>query len=202
MTTPTPGASAPLVFHSTQFDIVDHNGQPWLRLPQIEGALGYANSGKALSELYRRNAAEFTPSMTAVVKLPDLHPQNEGAGQLRETRIFSLRGAHLLGMFARTQVDLLAASRGRIPSVTAVERGRERLVQRGLLEDAVKDWWRIKVPAMRAALETTEECISLAVHGLISPYLTRLDQILSLNPAPLPDVLNQFRLKGPSSPEL
>lgn len=94
--------------------------------------------------------------------------------------------------------DLVAASRGRIPSVTAVERGRERLIQRGFLEEAAKDWWRIRVPAVRGALDIAEECSGLAVHALIAPYLARLDQLISLNPAPLHDVLEQFRLKGPS----
>lgn len=84
-----------LAFHATTFDIVDHGGQPWLRLPQIEGALGYQNKGRALATLYDRNAAEFTSSMTALVRLPT-------AGGVQEVRIFSLRGAHLLGMFART----------------------------------------------------------------------------------------------------
>lgn len=52
--------------------------------------------------------------MTALVKLPDLRlqaasagtdlsPQIEVAGQRREVRIFSLRGAHLLGMLANTE---------------------------------------------------------------------------------------------------
>lgn len=93
----TPGASAPLVFHSTQFDIVDRNGLPWLRGLQVASALGYKNPAADIQNLYTRNADEFTPSMTAVVKLPS-------AGGEQETRIFSLRGAHLLGMFARTPV--------------------------------------------------------------------------------------------------
>lgn len=83
-----------LTFQSTQFDIADHNGQPWLRLPQIGVALGYANQYHA-QKLYQKHAAEFTDSMTAVVRLPT-------AGGEQEVRIFSLRGAHLLGMFART----------------------------------------------------------------------------------------------------
>lgn len=114
-------AVATLSFQSTTFDIVDRNGQPWLRLPQIGAALGYAR-GHKVQQVYERNAAEFTDSMTAVVKLPDLVPQSADAGmtavlkradllpqsgatgQMREVRIFSLRGAHLLGMFARTKV--------------------------------------------------------------------------------------------------
>lgn len=89
------GAMA-LSFHNTRFDLVDHStGQPWLRSRQIAGALGYAQPD-AITDLYNSNAAEFTPSMTDLVKLPT-------AGGTQEVRIFSLRGAHLLGMFARTE---------------------------------------------------------------------------------------------------
>jgi phage anti-repressor protein len=97
---PTP---ADLQFGDTHFNIADRNGQVWLRLSEIEEALGYANKGKGLSTIFHRNSSEFTESMTALVKLPDLHPRNEGAGQIREIRVFSLRGAHLLAIFARTE---------------------------------------------------------------------------------------------------
>lgn len=90
-----------LVFDDTVFTVVDRDGQPWLRGPEIATALGYTRATR-ISELYTRNADEFDACMTAVVKLPDLHPQSAGAGQMRETRIFSLRGAYLLGMFAST----------------------------------------------------------------------------------------------------
>ena len=86
-----------LQFQNTRFDVVDRNNRPWLRLPQIEGALGYANKGKGLSNLYQKHADEFTDSMTAVIKLPT-------AGGMQDARIFSLRGAHLLAMLSRTDV--------------------------------------------------------------------------------------------------
>ena len=90
-----------LVFDDTVFTVVDRDGQPWLRGPEIATALGSTRATR-ISELYTRNADEFDACMTAVVKLPDLHPQSAGAGQMREVRIFSLRGAYLLGMFAST----------------------------------------------------------------------------------------------------
>lgn len=88
---------AALTFQNTQFDIIDRDGQPWLRLPQIEGALGYANKGKALSNIYTRNADEFTDSMTALIEL-----DTEGGKQ--QVRVFSLRGCHLLAMLSRTKI--------------------------------------------------------------------------------------------------
>jgi hypothetical protein len=91
------GTSAPaLSFHSTHFDIVDRDGQPWLRYLQIGDALGYKRP-HLINKVYQAHAAEFTDSMTALVKLPT-------AGGEQEIRIFSLRGSHLLGMFARTAI--------------------------------------------------------------------------------------------------
>lgn len=90
----TSGASA-LAFQSTTFDAVMRDGKPWLRGYQIGSALEYVQPDAAIAKLYDRNKEEFTDHMTAVVKL-------ETAGGAQDTRIFSLRGAHLLAMFART----------------------------------------------------------------------------------------------------
>lgn len=85
-----------LTFQETTFDLVEHDSaQLWLRSRQIAGALGYAQPD-SITDLYNSNATEFTDSMTALVRLPT-------AGGAQEVRIFSLRGAHLLGMFARTE---------------------------------------------------------------------------------------------------
>lgn len=59
--------------------------------------MGYAKGGISIAKLYEAHADEFTDAMTAVVTLP-----TEGGPQ--ETRIFSLRGCHLLAMFARTPI--------------------------------------------------------------------------------------------------
>lgn len=100
-------ASAPaLTFQTTTFSPVVRDGQPWLRAAEIAAALGYANAD-AVGKLYQRNSAEFTDAMTLTV---DLTVKGFGNGESeKQTRIFSLRGAHLLGMFART--DRAAAFR-------------------------------------------------------------------------------------------
>lgn len=90
-----------LTFRDTQFDITDRNGQPWLQAAQIANALGYARED-SISRIYSRNADEFTECMTQTVKLT---VKGFGNGNSeKEVRIFSLRGAHLLAMFARTEV--------------------------------------------------------------------------------------------------
>lgn len=88
--------SQALCFNDVQFDVIPQNSQPWVRGSQIATALEYS-SVQRIIELYTRHADEFTPAMTDVVSLP-----TEGGPQ--ETRIFSLRGCHLLAMFARTPV--------------------------------------------------------------------------------------------------
>ncbi|HFC8454788.1 TPA: Bro-N domain-containing protein [Neisseria subflava] len=86
-----------LSFKNTHFQITDIHGQPWLRGFQIGSALGYKNPSSDMAKLYDRNADEFTDSMTRVIELTT-------AGGKQQVRVFSLRGAHLLGMLARTKV--------------------------------------------------------------------------------------------------
>jgi prophage antirepressor-like protein len=85
-----------LTFQSTTLDIIDHNGESWVRSSQLAQALGYS-AEKSVSNLYARNSDEFTSNMSVVINLMT-------NGTPTETRIFSLRGCHLLAMFARTSI--------------------------------------------------------------------------------------------------
>ena len=89
--------SQALCFNDVRFDVIPQNSQPWVRGYQIGRALGYDHPEVSIPQLYTRHADEFTDAMTAVVPLPT-------EGGIQETRIFSLRGCHLLAMFARTPV--------------------------------------------------------------------------------------------------
>jgi prophage antirepressor-like protein len=82
-----------LSFQNTQFDVIDQDNKPWLRSPQIAEALGYAQANR-VTDLYNRNADEFTETMTALVEL-------DTSGGKQQVRIFSLRGCHLLAMSQR-----------------------------------------------------------------------------------------------------
>lgn len=88
--------SLALNFNNVQFDIVDRDNQPWIKSRELANALGYADE-KSINRIYQRNADEFTPCMVGGVNLTT--PSGE-----QETRIFSLRGCHLLAMFARTAI--------------------------------------------------------------------------------------------------
>lgn len=96
--------TASLCFNDFTFSPVTRDSQPWFKSSEIARALGYKRED-FLSKLYRKNADEFTPDMTQVVE--NLAERRNGVpGNLSDgrARIFSLRGCHLLAMFARTPV--------------------------------------------------------------------------------------------------
>lgn len=84
-----------LTFNNISLEIISDDSGLWIRGPQIGGALGYSDAAKKIQGLYERNADEFSPSMTKVMKL-------KTSGGVQLTRVFSLRGVHLLAMFAKT----------------------------------------------------------------------------------------------------
>ena len=85
-----------LVFQSATINPVRHqDGQIWVSASDLATALGYARQDR-VTQIYNRNADEFKDYMTQVIDNP--HNPNLGL------RIFSLRGAHLIAMFARTAV--------------------------------------------------------------------------------------------------
>jgi len=90
-----------LSFQDIQFDVVDQDGQPWLKSSEVATALGYSRPD-ALNKIYERNKDEFTDAMTRNVKLT-LRNENKELQHIL-VRIFSLRGCHLLGMLSRTTI--------------------------------------------------------------------------------------------------
>ena len=91
--------SQSLCFNDFTFSPITRGNQPWIRATELARALGYGRENQ-VSRLYRNNADEFTPDMTQLVEIT-AQPQNGAEGR---ARIFSLRGCHLLAMFARTPV--------------------------------------------------------------------------------------------------
>ncbi|HHV6870578.1 TPA: P22AR C-terminal domain-containing protein [Haemophilus influenzae] len=86
-----------LTFQNTTLSVINQNNQTFLTSSDLGSALQYANPLQAINKLYNSNADEFTAEMTALIEMPT-------AGGLQKVRIFSLRGAHLIAMFARTKV--------------------------------------------------------------------------------------------------
>ncbi|MGA8882826.1 MAG: BRO family protein [Acinetobacter sp.] len=87
--------SLTLSFNETMFNVVRYEQDIWLTSTELAQALGYKQEN-AVSKIFNRKADEFTQKMTQVVENPQL--PNLGM------RIFSLRGCHLIAMFARTPI--------------------------------------------------------------------------------------------------
>lgn len=69
----------------------------WLTSSDIAKALQYSNS-RAVTMIYNKYADEFTNGMTQVLEV------STSGNYRKKVRVFSLRGAHLIAMFARTDV--------------------------------------------------------------------------------------------------
>lgn len=87
-----------LIFDGRKLRVIERNGQTWLTATDIAAALGYSRSDK-VSRIYQLHCAEFRPSMADLI----VTPVSGFSGITAEARIFSLRGAHLIGMMARTK---------------------------------------------------------------------------------------------------
>ena len=86
-----------LTFQNTTLSVINQHNQIFVKSSDLGLALGYKNPTGDISKIYDRNADEFTENMTALIEMPT-------AGGIQKVRIFSLRGAHLIAMFARTKV--------------------------------------------------------------------------------------------------
>ncbi|KDB45801.1 hypothetical protein KZ386_02425 [Glaesserella parasuis] len=86
-----------LTFQNTTLSVINKNNHTFLTATDLGTALEYAQPDKSIKLIYDRNADEFTAEMTALIEL-------QTAGGKQQVRVFSLRGAHLIAMFARTKV--------------------------------------------------------------------------------------------------
>ena len=86
-----------LTFQNTTLSVINQHNQTYITASDLGLALEYTQPVVAISKIYDRNADEFTAEMTALIEMPT-------AGGIQKVRIFSLRGAHLIAMFARTKV--------------------------------------------------------------------------------------------------
>jgi len=85
-----------LSFNDISFHPVKQNDdQIWINSSELAQMLGYTRFDK-VTQIFNRRSDEFTCNMTRVIE----NPQIPNLGM----RIFSLRGCHLIAMFARTPV--------------------------------------------------------------------------------------------------
>ncbi len=90
-----------LAFRDTQFNVVNHANQIWLTSKELAKALKYS-SAKSVTDIYNKNEDEFTGAMSLVVD--STTNGINGSKRRMKVRVFSLRGAHLIAMFARTEI--------------------------------------------------------------------------------------------------
>ncbi|EKN5913164.1 TPA: hypothetical protein RM800_003937 [Yersinia enterocolitica] len=88
-------------FHKITLTPIHDRVDIWFTSSDLAKALGYAST-KSITNLFSGNSEEFSEAMTMVIGVMTNGINNN----LREkrVRIFSLRGAHLIAMLARTAV--------------------------------------------------------------------------------------------------
>ncbi|WP_151711012.1 BRO-N domain-containing protein [Acinetobacter brisouii] len=95
--------SLSLSFNDVKLNQIQQNdNQIWLKAADLANALGYARVD-SLNKVFERNADEFDYTMTQVIDITD-NANLTFSNLVSKTRIFSLRGAHLITFFARTPV--------------------------------------------------------------------------------------------------
>ncbi|EIT2340011.1 hypothetical protein L1O22_003174 [Salmonella enterica] len=90
-------AKSDLNFHGKALIPVENITGVWLTSSDLARALEYSNS-RAVTMIYNKYADEFTSGMTQVLEV------STTGNYRKKVRVFSLRGAHLIAMFARTPV--------------------------------------------------------------------------------------------------
>ena len=88
-----------LTFNDITLSPIFHQNSPWIRAVELAKALGFKREDQA-AKIYRAHADEFTPDMAQLVEITD----NADSAFPVKSLIFSLRGCHLVAMFARTPV--------------------------------------------------------------------------------------------------
>ena len=140
---------AGLSFGGHAIKTIQRDSQTWMSATEIGRALEYANPEKAVANLFSARADEFTSMMTKVFKVAT-------AGGKQAIRFFSLRGAHLLAMFARTDkakafrvwvLDILDREVADLRAKAADRAALDPLTQESVAglcrrTDAMCAWWR------------------------------------------------------------
>ncbi|MGB4498905.1 MAG: BRO family protein [Methylococcaceae bacterium] len=91
-----------LTFNGVNLSPISHKNQTWLTSVELAKALGYARED-SVSRIYDRNKDEFNDSMT-MLRDRQIDGLGESSGLQAKQRIFSLRGCHLIAMFAKTVI--------------------------------------------------------------------------------------------------
>ncbi|VDZ84302.1 P22AR C-terminal domain-containing protein [Kluyvera intermedia] len=86
-------------FQGFAFNPITESGSIWFTSTELAKALGYKKTD-AISQIYARNADEFSDSMSLTLNMKVNGINNSLRN--KSVRVYSLRGAHLVAMFAST----------------------------------------------------------------------------------------------------
>ena len=157
-----------LAFNGVNLNPVARNGQIWMTSKDLAQALGY-NSTRSITNLFNANKDEFTSGMTTVTESVT---SPETKGLTVKTRIFSLRGCHMIAMFART--DIAKSFRKWVLDILDREVGAPVVEQPPAITDA--DWRRyaksMTIPEMVQLTGFTEREVVNALHKVMGGHAT------------------------------
>lgn len=92
-----------LTFNNNTLTTINQDNQIWLTSSDLATALGY-KTVDSVTRIFSRNKDEFSENMSQTIETVNLTASSKTKGLKVKTRIFSLRGCHLLAMFARTDI--------------------------------------------------------------------------------------------------
>lgn len=177
-------ALATLSFNGNDLNPVEREGQIWMTSADIAKALDYADV-RSVTKIYSRNAEEFTSAMTTVVKLTTV--RKTGNVEM-DNRIFSLRGCHLIAMFANTKVA--KDFRKWVLDILDREVSTPAIEQPPAITDA--DWVRysrsMTIPEMAQLTGHSEQQVINALHKVMG------SKVHTTNPAPVMTPEMQYAL--------
>ena len=141
-----------LMFQNQPIRLTEIDGKQWASAADIARALGYSRAD-SVTRLYDKHKVEFSDSMTRIVETTE----SVFSGNLvTRSRVFSLRGAHLIAMFARTS----KAQEFRRWVLDVLERHQAA-------PSLIQEWYEAK-----AALDAQDKFASMCGRGL-SEHKTR-----------------------------
>lgn len=169
--------------HTLQSIIKD--GQIWMTASDLAKALSYKNS-KSVTNLFNANSSEFTSGMTMVTE--SVTNGINGSKRKMAIRIFSLRGCHLIAIFARTKVA--KDFRKWVLDILDREVSTPTIEQPPAITDA--DWVRysrsMTIPEMAQFTGHTEQQVINALHKVMG------SKVHTTNPAPVMTPEMQYTL--------
>lgn len=122
-----------LTFNGVTLSPISHKNQTWLSACELSKALGYSQSD-AVTKIYNRNKDEFNDGMTTLLSNAQIGRHVESSGFHSESRLFSLRGCHLVAMFSKTAVAKLF----RVWVLDILDKETSKPVQRDFVNEPLK----------------------------------------------------------------